>query len=117
MPPVPPSTPRDTLHDPHWPAVGSGRWTRWWGYLFRWLLFGLAVHLFVPVADGSQPWWQSKLLQAAIGLLFGLACAVVFTLSENTFNTPRVRWKSWALVLGSWLLVKVVFVSTIALLG
>ena len=106
-----------TPHDEHWPPVGSGRWTRWWGYLARWLIFGLAVHVFVPVPEGTSPWWQLKLEQDAIGLLFGLACALVFTPAENAFNTPRVAWKSWALVVATWLLVKVVFVSALALLG
>ena len=36
-------------HEPHWPPVGTGLWTRWWGYLVRWLVFGLVVHLFQPV--------------------------------------------------------------------
>lgn len=104
-------------HNAHWPPVGAGLWTRWWGYLARWLIFGLAVHVFLPVEDGPQPWWQLKLIQAGVGLLFGWACAVVFTLTENRFNTPRVQWKSWGIVLGTWLLVKVVFVSTIAIVG
>jgi hypothetical protein len=71
----------------------------------------------VPVDDGPEPWWQQKLVQAAIGLLFGLAAAVLFTLAENALNTPRVRWKSWALVLATWLAVKVVFVSTFAIMA
>ena len=106
-----------TPQNEHWPPVGSGRWTRWWGYLVRWLIFGLAVHVLVPVADSAQAWWPQKLVQALVGLLFGLACAVVFTLAENGLNTPRVRWKSWALVAATWLLVKVVFVSTLAIMG
>ena len=106
-----------TPHDAHWPPVGSGRWTRWWGYLARWLIFGLAVHVFVPVGVGPEPWWQRKLVQAAVGLLFGLACALVFTPAENALNTPRVQWKSWALVVATWLLVKVVFVSALAILS
>jgi hypothetical protein len=56
-------------------------------------------------------------MQALLGLLFGLACAVVFTLAENTWNGPRVKWKSWALVVGTWLLIKVVFVSVLAILA
>jgi hypothetical protein len=85
--------------------------------LARWLLFGLAVHVFVPVGEGPGPWWQLKLIQALVGLLFGLVCAVVFTLAENSWNRLRVKWKSWALVVGTWLLVKVVFVSVLAILG
>ena len=106
-----------TPHDEHWPPEGAGLWTRWWGYLERWLIFGLVVSVFVPVGEGPEPWWQLKLMQAAVGLLFGLACAVVFTLAENKWNAHRVKWKSWALVVGTWLLVKVVFVSGLAILG
>lgn len=106
-----------TPHDKHWPPVGSGLWTRWWGYLVRWLIFGLLVHVLVPVADGPEPWWQLKLLQAALGLLFGLVCAIGFTLAENRWNAERTRWKTGVLVVLTWLVVKVVFVSTLALLA
>lgn len=104
-----------TPHDEHWPPIGTGLWTRWWGYLARWLIFGLVVHVFLPVPDSTEPWWQLKLMQAAVGLLFGLVCALVFTLTENSWNGPRVPWKSWTLVVGTWLLVKVVFVSAMAI--
>ena len=108
------AAPHDT---PHWPPVGTGRWTRWWGYLVRWLVFGLVVHLFQPVDGASNPFWAQKLDQAFMGMSFGLAGAVVFTLTENCFNTPRVRWKSWAIVLATWLLVKTLFVSVLATFG
>lgn len=106
-----------TPHDTHWPPVGTGLWTRWWGYLARWVIFGLLVHVLVPLPDAPEPWWQQKLVQAAIGLLFGVACAVVFTVTENSWNAARLRWKTWALVVATWLVVKVVFVSTLALVG
>jgi hypothetical protein len=95
----------------HWPPVGTGIWMRWWGYLVRWLVFGLVVHVFQPVSSNPKFFWLEKLDQILIGLSFGLAGAVVFTVAENTFNTPRVNWKSWLIVLGSWLTVKVAFVS------
>jgi hypothetical protein len=84
---------------------------RWWGYLFRWLVFGLVVHIFQPVSGNPKYYWVEKLDQILIGLTFGLAGAVVFTVAENTLNTPRVNWKSWLIVLASWMVVKVVFVS------
>jgi len=108
------AAPHDT---PHWPPVGSGLWTRWWGYLVRWLVFGLVIHLFQPVDNAGSPYWAQKLDQALMGLSFGLAGAVVFTVAENRFNTPRVRWKSWAIVLATWLFVKTLFVSVLAALG
>ena len=106
------ATPENSLKS----AVGSGVWTRWRGYLARWLLFGLLIHVFWPVPDSTQAWWQGKLSLAVLGLLFGLACALLFTLAENGWNTRHQRWKTWALVLATWLLVKVVFVSALALM-
>jgi hypothetical protein len=58
-------------HEPHWPPVGTGLWTRWWGYLVRWLVFGLVVHLFQPVDSELDLYWIQKLDQALIGLAFG----------------------------------------------
>lgn len=104
-------------HEPHWPPVGTGLWTRWWGYLVRWLVFGLVIHIFLPVPEGDGYFWAQKLDQALLGLVFGLVCAVVFTVVENKLNTPRVKWKTWGLVIATWLFVKTAFVSGIALLG
>jgi hypothetical protein len=101
----------------HWPPVGSGIWTRWWGYLVRWLVFGLVVHVFQPVYRNPEYFWIQKIDQVLIGLSFGLAGAIVFTVAENMLNTPRVQWKSWLLVLLTWLVVKVFFVSAAAALG
>lgn len=90
---------------------------RWWGYLVRWLVFGLVVHLFQPVADEQSYFWLQKADQALIGLTFGLAGAVVFTVAENSLNTPRVRWKSWVIVVGTWLVIQVIFATVGSILG
>lgn len=99
----------------HWPKVGSGIWARWWGYLTRWLMFGVVVNVFQPVEDDIDHFWRQKAFQTAFGLLFGLVGAVVFTIGENKFNTPRVKWKTWLIVLATWMVVKTVFVTAIAL--
>jgi hypothetical protein len=104
-----------TPTEEHWPKVGSGIWTRWWGYLSRWLMFGVVVTVFQPVVGEYDTLWRQKLLQALLGLLFGFVAAVVFTIAENTLNTPRVKWKTWSLVLATWGLVKTVFVTVVAL--
>jgi hypothetical protein len=93
-----------------------GLWYRWRGYTVRWLLFGLVVSLFQPIFDNLDHLWVQKLNQALGGLVFGAMCAVVFTLAENFFNVPRVKWKSWLFVFLTWLSVKVILVSSIALL-
>ncbi len=90
-------------------------WYRWRGYTVRWLLFGLVVSLFQPVVDDLDHLWEQKLNQGLAGFVFGSACAVVFTLAQNMLNWPRVKWKSWLFVILTWLSVKVVIVSTMAL--
>lgn len=99
----------------HWPQVGTGLWTRWWGYLIRWLVFGVVVGLFQPVQEDPAHYWELKAIQAALGVLFGVVAAVVFTVVENKFNTPRVKWKTWGLVMLTWLVVKACFVTAIAM--
>jgi hypothetical protein len=75
------------------------------------------VSVFQPIVDDLDHLWQQKVNQALVGLLFGATCAVAFTLAENRLNTPRVQWKSWALVIATWFLVKVTFVSVMAQTG
>lgn len=99
----------------HWPQVGTGLWTRWWGYLVRWLVFGVTVSLFQPVQEAPERFWELKAIQAALGVLFGLVAAAIFTVAENKFNTPRVAWKTWLLVVATWLVVKAGFVTVLAL--
>lgn len=100
----------------HWTTSNHGHWYRWRGYAVRWLLFGVVVHLYQPV-DDIDTYWQQKLSQALLGLAFGGVGAVIFTLAENTVNHARTYWKSWVLVVATWLVVKVVFVSVLAAAG
>ncbi|MDD2926964.1 hypothetical protein [Rhodoferax sp.] len=102
----------DKTHQPT-----TGPWYRWRGYTVRWVLFGLVVHVFQPIEDDVEPLWLYKLDQALTGLLFGAVCSLVFTWTENRFNTPRVQWKSWLIVAGTWLCVKTAFISTLAIVG
>jgi len=99
----------------HWPRVGSGIWTRWWGYLSRWLLFGVVVTVFQPLAGDEDSLWRQRALLALLGLLYGFVAAVVFTVAENTLNTPRVQWKTWLIVLVTCVVVKTIFVTAVAL--
>ncbi len=92
-----------------------GLWYKWRGYTVRWLLFGLVVSLFQPIVDNLDQLWEQKLNQGLGGLAFGAVCAVVFTLAENSLNVPRIKWKSWLFVFVTWLSVKVIFVSSLAL--
>lgn len=100
---------------PPWPQVGAGRWTRWWGYLVRWLVFGVVVSLFQPAGDSQGVLWQHLSVRLALGIAFGVVAATVFTLAENTLNPARTQWKTWLLVLLTWALVKALFVTAIAL--
>ncbi len=85
-------------------------------YLWRWLLFGALAGLAVPVIgtgpNGAMPdgyFWHVKLQQFGFGVFFGLVCAVVFTLLQNTLNKQRRRGVSWAILIGTWLVIKLLF--------
>lgn len=101
----------------HWASSDASHWYRWRGYTVRWLLFGCITGMFQPIADDLDNYWIQKLYQALFGLFFGAVCAVVFTLAENTYNAPRVQWKSWVIVVATWLAVKLVFVTALGLAG
>ena len=101
----------------HWASTDSNRWYRWRGYTVRWLIFGGIVGMFQPLVDDIDQYWVQKLHQALFGLFFGAICAVVFTLAENSLNVLRVNWKSWLIVVTTWLVVKLVFVSAMAAAG
>ena len=98
----------------NWATSDAGIWHRWRGYTVRWLLFGEVVQLYQPTVDGPDSYWEQKLYQALMGLVFGATCAVVFTLAENTFNVIRLKWKSWLIVIATWIVVKVAFVSVLS---
>ncbi len=99
---------------PHRANPDTSHWYRWRGYTFRWLMFGGITGLFQPIVDDPEHYALQRLYQVLFGLFFGALCAVVFTLAENTFNRPRVNWKSWSILLATWLTVKLVFASVMA---
>lgn len=101
----------------HWASPDAGHWYRWRGYTVRWLIFGGVVGMFQRIVEDLDHYWLQKLYQGLFGLLFGAVCAVVFTLAENMLNGPRIKWKSWLLVIATWLTVKLVFVSAMAAAG
>ncbi len=101
----------------HWASPDASHWYRWRGYTVRWLIFGGIVGMFQPIVDDIDHYWLQKLYQGLFGLLFGAVCAVVFTLAENKLNGPRDKWKTWLLVISTWLVVKLVFVSVMAATG
>lgn len=80
-------------------------------YLARWCAFGfIAGMIGAPVLGGDGvDFWSAKMAQAAFGLLFGAACAVVFAPLQNAVNSPRKRWLSWLVVIGVWMGMKFAF--------
>jgi len=102
---------QSTTNKTHCPLVGAGLWNQWQGYATRWLVFGVVVELFQPVVDDIDQFWLQKLYQAVFGLGYGAACAVAFTVAQNTLNSPRKKWRTWAIVFASWMTVKLVFVA------
>lgn len=110
---MPPSMPTKA----HWASPDASHWYRWRGYTVRWLLFGVIVQMAQPIVEDLEQYWLQKLYQGLFGLMFGTVCAVVFTLAENTCNPLRGRWKSWAFVVTTWLVVKLVVVTALAMAG
>lgn len=80
-------------------------------YAWRWLLFGFLAGVATPVATGDGDYGFVKAIQIANGLFFGLVCAVVFTLLQNRLNAGRSRGRSWAILIGTWMGVKFLFVG------
>ena len=102
---------------PHSALTDARYWYHWRGYTVRWLLFGGITGLFQPIVDDLDHYGLQGLYQFLFGLFFGAVCAAVFTLAENTLNAPRVDWKSWSILIATWLTVKLVFVSVMAVAG
>jgi hypothetical protein len=92
-------------------SSSNGLWKFWRIYLVRWLIFAFIAGLFQPVTNNFGQFWVQKLYQVLGALPFGVACALVFTMAQNTLNFQRVRWKSWAIVLTTWMGMKFVFVG------
>lgn len=116
---------RSSKKFPQPPPVGPiGPLFRFMTYLWRWLFFGaiagFATPVISPAADGTMPdgyFSHVKLQQIGFGLIFGLVCAIVFTLLQNTLNKQRNRGASWAILVGTWLGVKFAFYGVSAALG
>lgn len=97
--------------------ASNSLWTLWRTYLWRWLLLGLIGGGLQPVLNNLDNFWYQKLYQMISGVPFGLACFAVFTPLQNWINTPRVRWKSWLTVVGTWMGVKFIFLGIFVALG
>lgn len=99
-----------TKNRTHWPLAGAGLWNQWQSYGARWLVFGVVVELFQPIVDDVDQFWLQKLHQAVFGLFYGAACAVTFTLAQNSLNVSRRKWRSWAIAFAAWMGMKLLFV-------
>ncbi len=87
-------------------------------YLWRWVLFGgIAGLIGKPVTDPNVVFWAEKTFMVIQGVIFGLACAVVFTLLQNKFNATRQRGRSYLFVFLTWMGMKLVFLGVIVALG
>lgn len=75
-------------------------------YLAWWCLFGVIGSALMPVATQDGDFWAVKAQQAWSGAIFGLLCAIVFTLAQNLSNQARKRWLSRLLVFTVWMGMK-----------
>lgn len=61
--------------------------------------------------------WVAKLHQAMFGTVFGIICALVFTLLQNGFNRPRTKSISWIFAIGSWAVLSMMVALTTEFIG
>jgi len=95
----------------------AGLWKLWRVYLTRWLAFAALAGFSQPVTNHMDQFWEQRGYQVLDALPFGLTCAVVFTLAQNTLNIQRTRWKSWLILLSTWMGVKFGFFGIMLAFG
>jgi hypothetical protein len=77
-------------------------------YVLWFCIWGALFSFLQPVTSeqtAGTTFWAVKITQALFGAGFGVVCALVFAVLQNTFNKARVKWRSWLLAIGTWLTV------------
>lgn len=85
-------------------------------YLGRWMVFGALAGFFAQVVspDASMTiqdayFWREKLHHLLWGLLFGVACGILFTLLQNKLNTTRNSKVTWYIAIALWFGFNLIF--------
>jgi hypothetical protein len=83
------------------------KWTplKHWGYYSLWwaVIMGIGSGLMPVTGPALDQFWIAKLYQTAFGIAFGLVCALIFTLTQNTWNVGRKKPVSWAFAIAIWM--------------
>jgi len=80
----------------------------WKSYLLWWCLWmGIGGMLQPVTGDAAETnFWGVKLVQLSWGIGFGVLCAAMFTLAQNTLNVQRKKYVSWANAIVIWMGMK-----------
>jgi hypothetical protein len=54
----------------------------------------------------GSSFWAIKTQQVVLGVGFGIICAFIFTLLQNTINSSHREWLSIFLAIATWLCIK-----------
>ena len=78
----------------------------WKHYMFWWCIWMGLGGMTQPVATEDGTFWMVKAIQLAWGVAFGMVCAIIFTIGQNTLNVARKKWLSWVIALVVWMGMK-----------
>lgn len=100
-------------------ATTATTWKLWRVYTIRLVIFTVVASFLQRLGELGYALWTQKFhltLNLMVGLTllglvlvditFGLLWSLMFTPMQNTFNTPRVRWKSWMFLIATFLVTK-----------
>lgn len=86
------------------------QWFKSFGYYAIWFTVWSTLFSFLQPVTSEQmagtTFWAIKIQQAVLGAGFGVICAVVFTILQNSINSQRRKWVSWSLAITTWLSIK-----------
>jgi hypothetical protein len=88
-------------------VVTTKQWLRNFGYYTTWFVVWGALFSFLqpvtPEQMAGTTFWAVKIQQAVLGAGFGVICAIVFSILQNSINGQRRKWLSWVLAIGTWI--------------
>lgn len=76
-------------------AAPASLWRDFLYYATWWLFWAALSAILQPLDVPDAVFWQTKVSQLIVGLVYGLFLAVTFTLAQNAMNKARRRPLSW----------------------
>ncbi len=83
-------------------AVASKDLLKDFGYYARWFSIWAVLFNFVQPVAGEGNFWGLKLVASLYAVGFGVSCAAVFSVLQNSMNSARRKWLSWIFAILIW---------------